>query len=177
MSLTPGAIGALIADNTGDTPPAALGGTLPGLTITAVRIVRDQGNAIKAQLASLKAVSATIGLDMTRCAGANQDGYAQVNATNPIVPGSSIAHCDSIASPNLLMEPNINSDLDHSLDLTLPLLHDIGWLDEDDRHEHTVPTPDRECPAATRRGALFRLLPQRCRRVRTRGVRASTDCR
>jgi hypothetical protein len=35
------------------------------------------------------------------------------------------------ASPNLLMEPSINSDLTLSVsppqDLTLPLLKDIGW--------------------------------------------------
>jgi hypothetical protein len=35
------------------------------------------------------------------------------------------------ASPNLLMEPNINPDLTTTLtapiDLTLPLLKDLGW--------------------------------------------------
>ena len=81
----------------------------------------------------MQTVTGTLGLDMTRRAGADANGRAQVNATNPIVPGSSIAHWDPVASPNLLMEPAINADLNHSLDLTLPLLHDIGWLDEETR--------------------------------------------
>jgi hypothetical protein len=128
-----GAIAVLVADNAPDSPPAPLGGADPSITIPAARILRDTGNAIKARLAALETVTGTLGLDMTRRAGADANGRAQVNATNPIVPGSSIAHWDPIASPNLLMEPAINADLNHSLDLTLPLLHDIGWLDEEGR--------------------------------------------
>ncbi len=128
-----GAIGVLVADNVADTPPAPLGGVAGGITIPSGRILLAVGTAIKAELAGSNAVTATLGLDLSRRAGANQDGFAQVNATNPIVPGSSIAHWDPIASPNLLMEPAINADLDHSFDLTLPLLRDIGWLDEDIR--------------------------------------------
>lgn len=128
-----GAIAAIIADNVADTPPPALGGADPTITIPAARITRDTGNAIKARLSAGDIVTGTLGLDMTRRAGADVNGRAQVNATNPIVPGSSIAHWDPIASPNLLMEPAINADLNHSLDLTLPLLHDIGWLDEEAR--------------------------------------------
>jgi hypothetical protein len=128
-----GAIAAIIADNIVDNPPPALGGTDPSIVIPAARIVRDLGTAIKARLNAGETVSGTLGLDMTRRAGADANGYAQVNATNPIVPGSSIAHWDPVASPNLLMEPGINADLNHTLDLTLPLLHDIGWLDEEER--------------------------------------------
>lgn len=126
-----GAIAAIIADNAPDSPPAPLGGADPTITIPAARILRDTGIAIKARLNAGDTVIGTLGLDMTRRAGADANGRAQVNATNPIVPGSSIAHWDPIASPNLLMEPAINDDLNHSLDLTLPLLHDIGWLDEE----------------------------------------------
>jgi hypothetical protein len=42
-------------------------------------------------------------------------------------PGSSTYHWDTVASPNLLMEPSVNSDLLHGLDLTLHQLLDIGW--------------------------------------------------
>jgi hypothetical protein len=128
-----GAIGALIADNVADSPPAGLGGTDPTITIPSGRILLATGNAIKTQLAASATVSGTLGLDMTRRAGADAHGHAQVNATFPIVPGSSISHWDPVAFPNLLMEPAINADLNHTLDLTLPLLHDIGWLDEEDR--------------------------------------------
>ena len=128
-----GAIAAIVADNAPDSPPAPLGGADPTITIPSARILRDTGNAIKAQLNAFQTVTGTLGLDMTRRAGADANGRAQVNATSPIVPGSSIAHWDPVASPNLLMEPAINPDLNHTLDLTLPLLHDIGWLDEEER--------------------------------------------
>ena len=42
-----------------------------------------------------------------------------------------MSHWDVSAFPNLLMEPNINPDLTTTLvpplDLTFPLLQDIGW--------------------------------------------------
>jgi hypothetical protein len=45
---------------------------------------------------------------------------------NPLIGWSSVSHWDVSAFPNLLMEPNINSDLTTSLvpplDITLPLL-------------------------------------------------------
>jgi hypothetical protein len=49
------------------------------------------------------------------------------------------------------MEPNINPDLTHDVDLTLPLLRDIGWfpdLDDDsipDGQDNcaNVPNPDQ----------------------------------
>ena len=128
-----GAVAAIIADNAADSPPAPLGGADPAITIPAARILLATGNAIKAQLTAFATVTGTLGLDMTRRAGADAAGRAQVNATNPIVPGSSISHWDPVASPNLLMEPAINGDLNHTLDLTLPLLHDLGWLDEEGR--------------------------------------------
>jgi hypothetical protein len=55
-------------------------------------------------------------------------------APNPVQSGSSIYHYDTVASPNLLMEPFINSSLDAHLDLTDDLMVDVGWalLDSDD---------------------------------------------
>ncbi|WP_394841672.1 hypothetical protein LZC95_31940 [Pendulispora brunnea] len=41
--------------------------------------------------------------------------------------GSSVCHWDKSLSPNLLMEPVINNDLTHGLDLTTALMKDIGW--------------------------------------------------
>ena len=63
--------------------------------------------------------------------GADSSNRVRMFAPNPVDAGSSVSHFDRTASPNLLMEPNINRDLEHSvsfpLDLTLPLLRDIGW--------------------------------------------------
>jgi len=45
--------------------------------------------------------------------------------------GSSVSHWDTTLTPNMLMEPFINSDVGTSVknpdDLTKPLLTDIGW--------------------------------------------------
>jgi len=49
-------------------------------------------------------------------------------APSPYASGSSVSHWDTSASPNLLMEPSINADLDHTLDATLELFRDIGWF-------------------------------------------------
>jgi hypothetical protein len=42
--------------------------------------------------------------------------------------GSSVSHFNSTASPNLLMEPQINTGLPLTLDLTRQLMRDIGWF-------------------------------------------------
>jgi len=58
-------------------------------------------------------------------------GFLRMYAPNPVEPGSSISHFTTAASPNLLMEPNINSDLVSRVrnpdDLTRNLFADIGW--------------------------------------------------
>ncbi len=65
-------------------------------------------------------------------AGKDQLGHPLVYAPNPVSTGSSVSHWDNTASPNQLMEPNIRSDLTHSVqppqDLTFSLLADIGWV-------------------------------------------------
>jgi uncharacterized repeat protein (TIGR01451 family) len=63
--------------------------------------------------------------------GADANGRALMYAPAPYQPGSSVSHWDRSMSPNQLMEPAINADLTHEvappLDLTFPLLEDIGW--------------------------------------------------
>ncbi|PIV33543.1 MAG: hypothetical protein COS34_07190, partial [Lysobacterales bacterium CG02_land_8_20_14_3_00_62_12] len=56
-----------------------------------------------------------------------QSGRVRMYGPNPVEPGSSVSHFSNAANPNLLMEPAINSNLFDQLDLTLPLLQDIGW--------------------------------------------------
>jgi hypothetical protein len=59
-----------------------------------------------------------------------QDGAGNVRlyAPNPAEAGSSIYHYDTVANPDLLMEPFVNSSLDGRLDLTDELMSDIGWI-------------------------------------------------
>jgi hypothetical protein len=129
-----GAIAVVVADNAVGSPPAPLGGVDPTIVIPSVRITIDDGNTIKAQLGA--GVNVTLGVDPTVRAGADPNGFALLNAPNPIVLGSSISHWDPITAPSQLMEPAINADLTHSVeppeDLTLPLMRDVGWFPDGD---------------------------------------------
>ncbi|MFM2415571.1 MAG: hypothetical protein RL385_294 [Pseudomonadota bacterium] len=59
--------------------------------------------------------------------GADAHGHPLLFAPNPLQRGSSVSHFDSSARPHLLMEPIAVAGAHHDLDLTLPLLHDLGW--------------------------------------------------
>ncbi len=148
-----GAIAVLVADNVSGGPPAGLGGADPTITIPSVRITLADGNAIKAA----SGVGATLGLDMSVRAGADQDGKALLNAPSPVQPGSSISHWDPIATRNQLMEPAINGDLTHNVappyDLTLPLLRDVGWFP--DRDVDGLADNLDSCPSSDLRGTIF----------------------
>jgi hypothetical protein len=130
-----GAIGAIIGDNVPGSPPAALGGADPTITIPAVRITLADANTLKSALRfrsrTHSDVFATLGVDLSALAGADAAGHAQMFTPNPFQSGSSVSHWDTIAFPNLLMEPSINADLTHEVippnDLTFPLLIDEGW--------------------------------------------------
>jgi hypothetical protein len=54
-------------------------------------------------------------------------GRVRLYAPNPLEPGSSVSHWDSVAFPNLLMEPAINPGLPLTLDLSRQQMRDIGW--------------------------------------------------
>jgi len=54
-------------------------------------------------------------------------GRVQMYTPNPFEEGSSVSHFSNAASPNLLMEPSINSGLPLDLDLTRQQMRDIGW--------------------------------------------------
>lgn len=134
-----GAIGALIADNV-DAAISGLGGTDASITIPSARITKSAGTKLKAAVASASiygarnrpgTVLATWSADPTRVAGADSSGRPLLYTPTTYASGSSVSHWDTSASPNLLMEPSINSDLTNLLvppkDITLPLLKDLGW--------------------------------------------------
>jgi hypothetical protein len=129
-----GAIAVVIADNAPGSPPAGMAGVDPTVTIPAVRISLPDATLIKAQIAS--GVNASLGLDLSRTAGADANNHALLYTPSPVVPGSTISHYDDGAIPNQLMEFAINADLTHDVqppkDLTLPLLRDIGWFADND---------------------------------------------
>jgi hypothetical protein len=108
-----------------------MAGVDPTIVIPSVRISLPDGNAVKAALGS-GTVNVTLSLNLAVRAGANPQGRALLNAPNPLQAGSSISHWDPIAFPNLLMEPAINTDLTHGVDLTLQEMTDIGWFTDRD---------------------------------------------
>jgi hypothetical protein len=137
-----GAIAVIVADNAAGAPPGGLGGTDASITIPSVRVTQDDGAALRAQLSA--GVHLALGLDLAVRSGADAGGRALLYAPDPFETGSSISHWDDLASPNLLMEPSINGDLTHDVDLTLPLLLDIGWTDDAD--DDGVPDASDNCP-------------------------------
>ena len=124
-----GAVGVIISDNVAGSPAPGMGGSDPTITIPAVRVILADGNTIKSQLAS--GVNATLRIDESVRAGTDISGRPRLYTPNPFQGGSSVSHWDTSAFPNQLMEPNLSSDLNHSVtppqDLTFSLLKDIGW--------------------------------------------------
>lgn len=134
-----GAIGVIIANNTGGAAPG-LGGSDPTVVIPTISVSQTDGatlrSAITASLpygtrAKAGVATASLALDATRKAGTDFAGRPLLYTPTTLASGSSVSHWDVSAFPNLLMEPNINADLGKILvppkDLTVPLLKDIGW--------------------------------------------------
>jgi hypothetical protein len=136
-----GAIGMIVADNVFGLNPPNMGGDAPEVTIPCISVTRADGAALETNLDA--GVFVRMGSDPRRLAGAGALSRPLLYAPSPTEAGSSISHWDTSASPNLLMEPNLSSDLPHAVDLTLPLLRDIGWLSD------TFPEPEeRSAPDA-----------------------------
>jgi hypothetical protein len=117
-----GALAAIIANNT--TGLVGMAGVDSTITIPSLLISQADGAKLRANLPA----TASIGQDMTKYAGADSTGRLLMYAPNPYESGSSVSHWDTSASPNLLMEPNISSDLNSSVDATFAAFQDIGWF-------------------------------------------------
>ena len=118
-----GAIAAIIVDNVAQ-GVIGMSGTDTSITIPSVRVTLADGTLIRANLPG----TTSLGLDPALYAGADSAGHLLMFAPNPYQGGSSVSHWDTSASPNLLMEPNISSDLNSSVDATLAAFQDIGWF-------------------------------------------------
>jgi len=120
-----GATAVIIADNAPASIPP-LGGDDSTITIPTIGVSQSDGAAIRAALTS--PVVAQLFADTTILAGADTAGHPKLYVPTAFIDGSSMYHYDTSASPNLLMEPNISSDLpSSSVDLTINELIDIGW--------------------------------------------------
>lgn len=129
-----GAIGMIVADNAPG-EPTGMSGSDPSIRIPSVRITQEAGNTLRSVLQARShtryGVLASLGVDKRRLAGTDERNRILMYTPNPNQPGSSVSHYSTEAKPNQLMEPAINSDLEHVVtpprDLTYPLLRDIGW--------------------------------------------------
>src|SRR5258706_14097853 len=120
-----GATAVIIADNVPASIPP-LGGDDSTITIPTIGVSQTDGAAIRVALTST--VTALLFADLAILAGADTSGHPKLYVPATFANGSSIYHYDVSASPNLLMEPNINGDLPaDKVDLTLNELLDIGW--------------------------------------------------
>ncbi|HSP18480.1 MAG TPA: PA domain-containing protein, partial [Myxococcaceae bacterium] len=121
-----GAIALLVANNT--TGLITPSGTAPDVVIPVLMITQDEGVTLKSAV-DAGPVNASVIRDASQgYQGADPQARARMYAPSTLSSGSSVSHWDTSAFPNLLMEPNINGDLNHSLDLTLPALRDIDWV-------------------------------------------------
>jgi hypothetical protein len=110
----------------------------------------SDGNALKQALAGFQRVTANLLADPEVRAGADRAGRPILYNPNPRAANSTMSHWDPIASPNQLMEPDVATDLSHSVeppnDLTLSVLKDLGWFSDFDG----VPDGADQCPGSDR---------------------------
>jgi Synergist-CTERM protein sorting domain-containing protein len=144
-----GARAVVFANNVPGAPPGQLTGALPGLDIPSVLIAQTDGDALKALVAA-GAVAVSLGLDAAVLAGADEAGRVMLYTPDAIAPLSSMVHLDISTRPNTLMEPFLSPDLSTAVDLTLPMLRDLGWYP--DRDVDLVADATDNCPAIANRG-------------------------
>jgi hypothetical protein len=120
-----GAAGVIVANHLDDSLVSMAVGSAEvsdQINIPALFVGKADGNALEA---ASPGVQVRFGL-AERPAG-SFNGRVRLHAPAAYDSGSSIAHWSTAASPDLLMEPFINRDLDPQLDLTLTMMKDIGW--------------------------------------------------
>lgn len=125
-----GAIGVIIGNVASSPSP----GTAPGMaaatntaTIPAISLNLSDADAFRAASPGVNVDMATI---PGRYAGTDTSGRVQLYAPTVVATGSTFSHFDTTHTPNAVMEPAINSDLDANLrlDLTPALYADEGWV-------------------------------------------------
>jgi hypothetical protein len=122
-----GASAILLVNPTSDSSTRQDDSALP-VTIPTLTVSDAVGLTLGTTLRSPPVV-VTLRTNPQRLLGADTRGRVYLYAPRPLSPGSSISHWDPSVTPNLLMEPILNADLDagSDTDLTYFQLQDIGW--------------------------------------------------
>ena len=128
MAQNAGAKAVIIANNNNG-GVIGMAGVDPTVTIPAISIAADDGNAL---IGAGSSTSNGFVVSATRKAGTDKNGFVRIYAPTTVASGSSGSHFDVVAEPSLLLEPAITPLLEasHNVDLTLALFEDIGWKTE-----------------------------------------------
>ena len=119
-----GAIAVIVGNNAAcGLPP--MGGDDTTVRIPAIGITKSDSESIRAKTAG--GVEASFRLDPAARSGSSAGGFLRLYTPCELEQGSSMFHWDITATPNLLMEPFVNDDLPHTLDVSALQLLDIGW--------------------------------------------------
>lgn len=124
-----GAAKVIIANNTSGFPGMGDDTTITAtISIPSVGITQLAGNEIKKRI--IPGVRGNLQAKPGQFAGTDTSGRPFLYAPNPVAGGSSFSHFDTLLTPNALMEPFINDDLNAAvdLDLTPALFKDLGWV-------------------------------------------------
>jgi hypothetical protein len=120
-----GAAGAIIANNVAVGLPT-MAGVEPAIFIPSLGVTQAFGAALRAAAP----MQVNVYRDPQNRIGTTQS-LPRLYAPTTYAPGSSVSHWDVTLTPNMLMEPFINSNLGVRVknpdDLTLNVLTDIGW--------------------------------------------------
>ncbi|MGY1458587.1 MULTISPECIES: PA domain-containing protein [unclassified Luteimonas] len=121
-----GAIAVVVANNVAGVIQMAEDATVVA-TVPTISVSLADGNALKGGIPGTDVALQQIA---GAYAGTDSSGRALLYAPTPLAQGSSFSHFDVSHSPNALMEPSINQDLDGNLrlDLTPALYEDLGWV-------------------------------------------------
>ncbi|MGE5344810.1 MAG: PA domain-containing protein [Acidithiobacillales bacterium] len=117
-----GATGVVIANYAASV--VNMSGTDATVTIPVISVSSTDASTLRTNLPA----EVKIGLDPTQRAGMNAAGQLLLYAPNPVEAGSNVSHWDTSTIPDLLMEPNISTDLPIGVDITPDALRDVGWF-------------------------------------------------
>lgn len=124
-----GAVGVVVANNVASGYPGMGNDSaiVAPITIPSIGITQSSGLTLKKTLPV--GMKVALQASTTQFAGADTAGRVYLYAPATLSPGSTFSHFDTSLTPNALMEPFINDDLDAAtdLDLTPEVFKDLGW--------------------------------------------------
>lgn len=97
------------------------------ITIPSIGITKASGLTLRKTMGA--GMTVAVQESATQLSGADSASHVYLYAPSTLAQGSTFSHFDVSLTPNALMEPFINDDLDAAtdLDLTPALFKDVGW--------------------------------------------------